>query len=158
VTSSTVVAPPRLREASFADYKQIHRLESVFFPDSHPEDDRRGLFVKNPLWARLEGTWPIGWVLEDSAGKIVGTVTNIPSLYHIDGAEKICANGHCWVVQNEYRGYATMLMDEYFNQETDLVLSAKVGPAATPIWSAYANRIPVGDWEKAARYPLLRPR
>ena len=48
-----------------------------------------------------------------------------------------------------------MLMDEYFSQEQpDLLVSAKVGPDATAVWSAYAQRVPVGDW---ARPPTRSP-
>jgi hypothetical protein len=49
-------------------------------------------------------------------------------------------------------------MDEYFNQEhSDLLVSAKVGADATPVWSAYAQRVPVGDWATAA-YAITRYR
>jgi hypothetical protein len=154
-----VTAPaslPRLREARFADYQQIHDLESVFFPDSLPPAQRRSLFVDNPLWPRLADTWPVGWVFEAESGRVVGSVNNIPSAYVLDGEERLCANGHCWAVLPEYRGYATMLMDEYFCQEQpDLLVSAKVGADATPLWSTYAQRIPVGDWTRAA-YAITR--
>jgi hypothetical protein len=145
------MAPPRFREATFDDYVRIHELESVFFPDSLPPEQRRSLFLDNPLWPRLRDSWPIGWVLEDGDGRIVGSLNNIPSAYLLDGQERLCANGHCWAVLPEYRGYATILMDEYFSQERpDLLVSAKVGADATPVWSAYARRVPVGDWSQAA--------
>ena len=148
---------PHLREARFDDHQQIYELESVFFPDSLPPAQRRSLFVDNPLWPRLADTWPIGWVFEDDAGRVVGSVTNVPSAYLLDGEERVCANGHCWAVLPEYRGYAAMLMDEYFAQEQpDLLLSAKVGADATALWGAYARRIPVGDWTRAA-YVVTRP-
>ena len=154
--SSGPVRPPRLRAARFADYPQIHRVESTFFPDSLSDADRRRLFEDNPLWPGLAASWPVGWVLEDEDGRIVGSLNNIPSSYLIDGEERLCANGHCWAVLSEYRGYATMLMDEYFAQEQpDLFLSAKVGVDATPVWSVYAHRVPAGDWEKAA-YAITR--
>jgi hypothetical protein len=154
--SSRPVRPPRLRPARFADYPQMHGMESRFFPDSLSDADRSGLFQDNPLWPGLAATWPVGWVLEDDDGRIVGSLNNIPSSYRIDGEEKLCANGHCWAVLTEYRGYATMLMDEYFAQEQpDLFLSAKVGVDATPVWSLYAHRVPAGDWEKAA-YAITR--
>jgi hypothetical protein len=155
---SAPVAPPRFREARFEDYPQIQDVESVFFPDSLPPAQRRSLFLDNPLWPRLADTWPIGWVLEDATGRIVGSLNNIPSAYLLDGEEVLCANGHCWAVLPEYRGYATMLMDEYFGQEQpDVLVSAKVGSDATAVWSAYAQRVPVGDWSRAA-YTVTRYR
>lgn len=149
-------SPPRLRQAHFADYPQIHRLESTFFDDSLPPADRRTLFVDNPLWPRLRDTWPIGWVLENAEGQIVGSVNNIPSPYRFAGEDLVCGNGHCWAVLDPYRGYATMLMDEYFSQDgPDLLVSSKVGADAAPIWGAYAHRVPVGDWAGAA-YAITR--
>ena len=151
-------AMPRLREARFDDYPQIYDLESVFFPDSLPPAERRSLFDDNPLWPRLADTWPIGWVLEDETGRLVGSINHIPSAYVLDGQELLCGNGHCWVTLPEYRAYAVMLMDEFLSQEQPaLILSAKVGIDATPVWQTYAQRMPVGDWSRAAyaitRYP-----
>lgn len=156
----TAPGTPRLREARLEDFPQVHELESVFFDDSLSPADREGLFTGNPLWPRVHDRWPVGWVLEDDTGRLVGSLTNVPSAYLLDGVEKLCANGHCWAVLPEYRGYAVMLMDEYFAQEQpDLLLSAKVGADATPVWGAYAQRIPVGDWSRAAyritRYPVF---
>lgn len=158
ITAAAPVRPPRLRPARFADHPAIHRLESVFFPDSLPDGDRRRLFTDSPLWPRLGDGWPVGWVLEDADGRIVGSLNNVPSAYRLDGEERLCANGHCWVALPAYRGYAAMLMDEYFTQERpDLVLSAKVGADATAVWGAYARRVPVGDWSRAA-YAITRYR
>jgi cytochrome P450 len=75
--SPAPVAPPRLREATFEDYPRIYDVESTFFTDSLPPSSRRGLFEDNPLWPRLRDSWPIGWVLEDEAGRIVGSLTRI---------------------------------------------------------------------------------
>ena len=97
-------------------------------------------------------------MFEDDNGRIVGSVTNIPSAYRFAGAELLCGNGHCWAVLEPYRGYATLLMDEYFSQDgPDLLVSAKVGANAAPIWGAYARRVPVGDWATAA-YAITRYR
>jgi hypothetical protein len=148
--SAVLRSPPSLRAATFADFEQIHRLESLFFTNSLPPAERRGLFEDNPLWPGLERSWPLGWVLEDD-GRIVGVVSNIPSAYVLHGEELLCANGHVWAVLEHYRGYAAELMDEYFSQEgPDLLISAKVGVSATAVWSAYAQRVPVGDWSTAA--------
>ena len=93
----------------------------------------------------------MGWVLEDSAGAVVGSVTNVPSPYVFRGEEKIGATGLAWAATAEHRGYAALLMDEYFNQDTaDVVLSSNVGAGATPIWQAYGTTVPLGDWAKAA--------
>jgi hypothetical protein len=145
------VEPPRLREASFADFADIHRLESEFFSEVFPLDERRAVFEENPLWPRLADRWPVGWVLEDSSGTIVGSVTNVPSRYLYRGEEKICANGHSWVTTFEHRAYAALLMDEYFNQDgVDLALTPVVGPDALGIWRAYGTPMPLGEWTRIA--------
>jgi hypothetical protein len=86
-------------------------------------------------------------VLENSGNEVVGSFLNIPSMYHLDGEELICANGSRWAVQPEYRGYAAWLMDEHFNQSgVDLLVNTTVGPTATSVVSTFAERVPLGDW------------
>jgi hypothetical protein len=149
--ATAAVEPPDLRPATFDDFPAIHRLESRFLTNIFAPDDRRALFEENPLWPRVKEYWPVGWVLEDSGGTIVGSVTNVPSLYAFRGEEKIGANGLAWAVTAEHRGYAALLMDEYFMQDdADLVISSNVGEGATPIWQAYGTAVPLGDWGRAA--------
>jgi hypothetical protein len=151
--NSTGLAPPRLRPARFEDYPDIKELESRHLQDTLPIDDWRGLFLDNPLWPRLGNHWPVGWVLESSAGQIVGAVTNVPSLYRFRGDERICANGRSWVAAPEYRGYALWLMDEYFNQPgVDLFINSTVGVNAAAALSTFASRVPVGDWQTLAYF------
>jgi hypothetical protein len=149
--TSAQPAPPRLRTARFEDYPQIQRLESAHLPETIQAEDWRGLFLDNPLWPRLGNTWPIGWVLEDTAGQIVGSITNIPSLYRFRGGEQICANGRGWIVAPEYRGYALWLMNEYFSQGgADLFINTTVNVNAVPVVSALSARVPLGDWQTTA--------
>jgi hypothetical protein len=144
-------APPRLRPARFEDYPQIQRVELGHLQDSLSADDWRRLFLDNPLWPRLGNTWPIAWVMEDAAGQVVGSMTNVPSLYRFRGRELICANGRSWAVSSEYRGYALWLLDEYFNQQgADLFINTTVGAKAMPALSTFSTRIPLGDWETLA--------
>jgi hypothetical protein len=137
-----------MRFARFEDYEQIVRLEKANGLESQPEENWRGVWLGNPLWPRLSSVWPIGWVLEDSTGAVVGSIMNVPSLYSFRGRELICANGRAWVAAPQYRGMALMLMDEYFNQEgADLFVNTTVGPMALGILNELALRVPVGDWE-----------
>jgi hypothetical protein len=143
--------PPNLRVARFEDYSQIARLESSHQMRSRSELEWRALWEENPLWPRLGKDWPIGWVLEDSAGKVVGSIVNVPSIYQFAGRQLISANGRAWVCASEYRGFAVMLMDEYFNQpNVDLFINTTVGPVATQTLDQYAIHIPLGDWNTIA--------
>lgn len=140
--------PPRLRHAHFEDYPQIAQLETANDLQSQPQADWRSVWLDNPLWPELSQRWPIGWVLEDSNGQIVGSVMNVPSRYMLDGRQLICANGRAWVAAPQYRGFALILMDEYFNQETaDIFVNTTVGPMALGILSELASRVPLGDWQ-----------
>jgi hypothetical protein len=143
--------PPNLRPARFEDYPQIVKLESSHQMRSRSETDWRALWEENPLWPRLQKDWPIGWVLEDSGGAIVGSIVNVPSIYQFGGRELICANGRAWVCANEYRGFAVLLMDEYFNQpNAELFINTTVGPVATQTLDQYAIHVPLGDWNTIA--------
>lgn len=145
------VEPPELRPATFDDFPAMYRLESQYLTNIFTPEQRRALFEDNPLWPRLADRWTVGWVLEDGDGAIVGAVTNVPSPYVLHGEEKIAGNGLAWAVTEEHRGYAALLMDEYFEQdEADFVISSNVGVGATTIWQAYGTRVPLGDWGRAA--------
>src|SRR5262245_33414720 len=146
-----VTPPPTLRPACIEDHAQIQHLESSHLQDTLPADDWRRLWLDNPLWPRVAGHWPIGWVLEDAAGRVVGSMTNVPSLYRFRGRELICANGRAWVVSPEYRGFALWLMDEYFNQDgADLFINTTVNLKATEALGTLSNRVPLGDWQTTA--------
>ena len=147
---STLLAAPQLRTARFEDYPRIQRLEAEYLPTALPAEDWPRLWLDNPLWPRLSGDWPIGWVLED-AGQVVGSISSVPSLYRFRGRELVCANARAWVSRPEYRGYAPWLMEEFFNQPgVDLYISTTANASAEPICKTFANRVPVGDWETSA--------
>jgi hypothetical protein len=150
-TSATRLSPPRLRPARFDDYPQIHQLEAAHLQATLSADDWHRLWLDNPLWPRLGNHWPIGWVLEDEAGRVVGSLGNVPSLYRFGGRELVCANGRAWVVRPEYRGFALWLMDEYFNQPgADLFINTTVNPMAVEAFSTLCARVPLGDWQTIA--------
>jgi hypothetical protein len=140
-----------LRIARFEDYPRMRQVEAANLKANLPEADWRGLFLDNPLWPRLGKDWPIGWVLEDPVGRVVGSLTNIPSLYHFRGSELICANGRSWAVAPEYRGLALWLMDEYYNQSgVDLFVNTTVNEKGAAAANTYSTRVPAGDWETIA--------
>jgi hypothetical protein len=142
---------PRLRTASLDDYPRIQLLESSHGLLTLSEQDWRNLWLTNPLRHRIGESWPIGWVLENEAGALVGSLTNVPSLYTYRGRALIAATGRAWVVEPEYRATALWLMDEYFNQEgADLFINNTVNSLAVDPFSEFgSSRIPLGDWETA---------
>jgi hypothetical protein len=146
------LSPPRLRQACFDDYSQIQELEALHLQGNPlPGKSWRCLWLDNPVWPRFDQRWPIGWVLQDDGSRIIGSLTNLPSLYHFRGRELVCANGRAWVVRPEYRGFALWLMAEYFSQKhADIFVNTTVNPMSAPVFGTLSARIPVGDWETIA--------
>ena len=145
------LAPPRLRPTRFEDYPRIQQLEAAHLPTTQPADEWPCLWLDNPLWPRLGSHWPIGWVLEDASGRVVGSLTSFPALYRFRGQELVCANTRVWVVSLEYRSFAPWLIEEFLNQPgVDLFLGTTANQNAAPIFSSFATRVPVGDWETIA--------
>lgn len=142
---------PKLRPARHEDHPQMAQLETSHGLSALSPDDWRSLWLDNPLRARVGEDWPVGWVLEDSAGSVVGSLTNIPSLYTFRGRELIAANGGHWVVASEFCGVALSLFGEYFSQEgADLFVNTTVNPISQPLLSQLTTPFPLGDWQGAS--------
>ena len=146
---------PQLRPARFEDYKAIARFGMANSLNSQSVRDWQSMWLDNPVWSRLGKNWHIGWILESTAGDIVGTILNVPSLYTFRGQSLVCGNGRAWATTPEYRGYALWLMDEYFNQpQADLFINTTVGPTAAQIIDTLATRIPLGDWATGSTWVI----
>ena len=150
--SSTAKTAPQLRRSRFDDYPQIERLESSHGLLTLPGDHWRDIWRENPLRERLGEKWPIGWVLEDSNGRVVGSLANVPTRYVFHGQDLLAATGRAWVVEPEYRGVALWLMEEYFLQENvDVFINTTVNTQAVEAFSTFGSaRVPIGDWESAS--------
>jgi hypothetical protein len=142
--------PPKLREARFDDYEQISALERRTGLAAKPFDEWRHLWVENPVYRKMPG-WPIGWVLEDDAGRVVGNLGNIPLRYEFRGAGLVTAAGHAWTVAPEYRSYGLLLMETLFNQTgIDLYLNTTLNDNAVGAYSVFGSpRVPAGTWDRA---------
>ncbi len=140
-----------LRQARFEDYQGIAALETSHGLASKPFDEWRRLWIGNPCYEKLGLRWPIGWVLEHG-DRIVGSSSNIPLPYVFRGRKLLVASGRGWVVEDQYRGYAPLLGDEYFNQQNvDVFLNNTVNDKASEVFSTFgSSRVPVGDWSTAA--------
>src|SRR5437763_15758269 len=88
----------RVRETSFADHGEIAVLEGRNGLLPKPAAEWQHLWLDNPAYRALRGQWPIGWILEDQYGKIVGSFGNIPLLFEFRGRQLIATSGRAWVV------------------------------------------------------------
>lgn len=143
--------PIRLREASFEDYPQISALESRFqlYPKNYEE--WKHLWTNNPAYREAEGKLPIGWVLENAGGGISGYLGNIPLTCEFQGRKLLAATTRAWVVDEDARSYALLLVATYFKQtNVDLFLNTSVNAEAAQAFSSFQGiRVPVGDWDRS---------
>ena len=92
-------------------------------------------------------------MLEDRDGRVVGSLRNIPTLYHFRGRELINAAGRAWAVDAAFRGYALWLLDEYYNQaDADMFVNNTIDRLAEAPHHCYASRIPLGQWNMASYF------
>jgi hypothetical protein len=139
---------PFLRVARFDDYAAIGALTRATAMPMRSERDWRAMWTENPLWTRLAERWPIGWVLDDGGGRIVGFILSVPSLYRFRGRDLLCADGRAWAVLPEYRGLALWLMDEHLNQPGVDLFILRVGPPVAPTAELLSHRVPIGEWQQ----------
>src|SRR6267378_1491659 len=105
-----------------------------------------------PLYRELKPDWPIGWVLEDEDGKIVGSMGNIPSLYELDGRRILVASGRSWVADIAHRSASLSLLDNLLRQRNvDLYLNNTVSHnSVAAVTALECSRVPVGIWDEVA--------
>ncbi|MCU1296844.1 MAG: hypothetical protein JWO91_1122 [Acidobacteriaceae bacterium] len=142
---------PRIREARFEDHGQLVDLAERHSLNFEPLAAWKHLWTENPVYNALEGEWPIGWVLQNEAGDIVGYLGNIPLNYYFRGERLLVATGRCWVVDQHYRSYSVLLMAEHFSQKgVDLFINATLKKIAVDAYSSFGTRrVPAGRWDRA---------
>ena len=108
---------PVLRQASFEDYDQIAAVEEANGLSSKPREEWLHLWQGNPAYQQNPG-WPIGWVLEDADGRIVGSLQNVPCLFRFDGRTYVGGFGRGWAVDVKYRAFSLLLLCVNFSNLT----------------------------------------
>jgi hypothetical protein len=148
----------RLRCATVDDLPAILDVSvrnglSAFDPDC-----RRRWWLEHPFRNELEGV-PMGWVLENESGRIVGTLTNVPMLYELAGRPLKCAIASSWAVDPDYRSSSLLLTMSYFTQtRVDLLINGSANETAARVMSAFgAHPIPAPDYN-CSYFWILRPR
>lgn len=112
----------KLREFSLKDYKSICDVQERNGLSSKPFSEWRHLLHEHPFRNQLTGI-PIGWVLENDKGEIIGANTNVPMLYEFNGKLIRVANASSWAVDENFRGYSIKLGMAWVNQKNvDLLI------------------------------------
>ena len=142
---------PLLREARFDDFEQIAAVQRENGLTAKPHKEWLHLWQANPAYRQLTD-WPIGWVLEDPGGRVVGSLENVPCLYHFRGRSFVGAFGRGWAVNAEYRAYAPLLLFRQLRQTgVDLRVTNTASPRTSAVLSGQGwSRIPMGRWDRSA--------
>jgi hypothetical protein len=115
--------------------------------NARPYDDWIGLWKTNPAYERRGG--PIGWVLENRDGALVGTIGNTPGEYRFRGRDLRSASASDWAVDEPYRRYSLTLLDVLTRQPgVDLLVCSTVSAASEPAYRPFGwSRVPAGNWD-----------
>lgn len=138
-----------LREMSFDDHDQVTALTARYGLGRRSADEWRHVWLGNPEYR--EG-WPLGWVLENAKGRVVGSFSNVPLAYEFEGRRLRAVTGRAWVVDADYRAWAMLLLDEFFQQpNVDLFLNTTVNKLALPAYRMFDSPpVPAGRWDESA--------
>ncbi len=156
-TAAPARTAPRVRETVIEDYGQIAQLESANGLIPGTRENWLHLSMNNPA-SRNGRPHPIGWVLENERGRIVGSVANVPLAYDFEGGPLLATTPRGWVVDAAYRPFSLLLLARMFAQRyIDLYLAASAGAAAAPVYEGLRwFRVPSGNWAAAGLW-LSRP-
>lgn len=142
---------PVVRPARFEDYEGIAAVQQANGLTPKSREEWEHLWAGNPALHSL-ADWPIGWVLEDGAAGIVGSIGNLPFLWHLGDKVLVCASGHGWSVRPAYRGYSLLLLRRYLGQPgVDLLITTSPSAAVAALFEKMGwSRVPAGRWDRAA--------
>ncbi|HEY1755178.1 MAG TPA: hypothetical protein VGG72_07250 [Bryobacteraceae bacterium] len=151
-------APPRIRESTFEDAGAISQLNQRNGMGALDQIAWRECWETHPFAAEFRNI-PIGWVLENEPGCVVGSLDNIHMLYDLAGKPIKAVVAAGWLVDPEHRGKALQLMTTFFRQPgIDLWLNVTATPATGQILTAMKlKRIPIPDYGSPCFW-ALRPR
>jgi len=141
-----------LRRTSFTDYETIAALHLRNGLPLRAREDWAALWTENPAYKNWDGPWPIGWLLENRSGEVVGSIGNLPLTYRFQDRRIPAAAPFSWVVDSEYRGFSIALPRCVLNQQAvELFVSTTVSSLAEPALKALRwIKAPVGEWNKSA--------
>jgi len=140
----------RLREAQFDDFPKIDALKRRHGLFSPSFSDWKRLWTDNPLVLEYGSIWPIGWVLEEESGQIVGYLGNIPMTYELGPRKVIAMAANAWVVDEDYRSSAILLLAKFFSQKSpELFLATTVSYTAGMAFKGFgAQKVPSPDYDQ----------
>lgn len=130
--------------------------------------ERNGMDSRDPvLWREGWTTYPfaedfrdipIGWVLEDGDGSLVGTLANIQMLYDFGGRRLKGVIAADWAVNPEHRNMALKLMSVFFRQKgVDLWINGSASATTSQLLAGLKiPRIPAPGYDIPCFWPVRR--
>ena len=102
---------------------------------------------------------PIGWVLENAEGRVLGYLGNMHQMYEYHGVFLKAASSGSWMVDAAHRGTALPLVIAFYKQKgIDLYLNGSANQLTIKVMAAFKiPRIPLPDYNTPCFW-ALRPR
>ena len=100
------------------------------------------------LFDYLDRPLPLGWVLENDFGRVVGCFCNIPLGYEWNERPLLAAASNSWVVEEEYRSLSIALLMKFLRQKNvHFLLNTTANLEASKIMEAVkSKRMPRTDY------------
>lgn len=137
-----------IRPASFDDYEGIAAVEERNGLTPKPREQWLDLWLANPAFHELR-QWPIGWVIEDRSGRIVGSLGNIPTLFYFGRSRYVASAGRGWAVDAEYRKLSILLLSRQIQcRDADMNVVTTPGRITSDLCTKLGwLPMPVGRWD-----------
>lgn len=133
---SAIQSDCTVREATLNDFSAISEVTRRNGLTSTKYDQWTRLWNDNPF--RSELSVPVGWLLENKAQGIVGTLSNIGRMYTYNGERLRVATASAWAVDPPYRSSAISLAKQFFSQKNvDLFMNTTASEAAAKVFKAF---------------------
>jgi hypothetical protein len=138
--------PAKVRPATLEDAVAIRRINR-----------ENGMDMDAALWRARWETYPfedefhnipIGWVLESSAGEVVGSLGSVHMLYELEGRRIKALIATAWGVSPAHRSQALKMMTAFYRQKgVDLWLNGSANVITSQILTGFKiPRMPVPDY------------
>ena len=142
----------QIREAILADYSQITAMCARNGLGTKSQEEWEHLWTGNPVYKKFSN-WPLGWVVENATGEIVGFLGNIPVSYAFKGQEIIGASIYSFALDSSHRGHGLLLFERLleWGKAVDYLLGTTANLSSAKLLEKnQIPRVPTGDWENSS--------
>ncbi|MGD0382162.1 MAG: hypothetical protein ABSA77_01485 [Thermoguttaceae bacterium] len=148
----------QVRKMQFDDYAAVNdvRIRNGLLPESIEHWEH---FNKNNPFSPTDSHVPMGWVLENDNGKIVGIYGNYLLAYDWKGERLLAGVSHSWAVNPEYRQASLLLVSEYLQQKNvDLLINNSANKDTAWIFEMMkAHRLPAPYYDEVLTWIVNYP-